>query len=177
MTQQLVFPGFEGLETRFVDALSQDPDEGWERKLLGLQQPATIEVTAYPTLTVLGNKVLEPRREVEKFPNPHPDRGMTITCRTDEFTCACPVTGQPDFASVEIVYIPRDWIVESKSLKLYLWSFRDEKAFHENLAGIILKDLEAALNPIFMRVILKFMPRGGIAIEASVETGVPEFDE
>lgn len=118
-------------------------------------------------LTMLGSKVLEPQTRVEKFPNPYPEKSLSINCRTDEFSCKCPVTGQPDFAAVEIEYVPDGWIVESKSLKLYLWSFRDEAMFHEYLAHKIADYLDEELKPRFLSVKLLFNPRGGIAITAT----------
>lgn len=94
--------------------------------------------------------------------NPHPGRDYEITCESAEFTCVCPLTGQPDFATVRITYVPGDSIVELKSLKLYLWSYRDEGAFHEDVTNRILDDLVAAIVPRRMAVVTDWLVRGGI---------------
>jgi 7-cyano-7-deazaguanine reductase len=119
-------------------------------------------------LTVLGHEA-GPQRKLETFPNHHPEREYTVTLSTREFTCLCPVTGQPDFAKIRIVYSPGERILESKSLKLYLWSFRDERVFHEHLANVVLDDLVEALAPRWCRVIAAFAPRGGIPITVAAE--------
>ena len=115
-------------------------------------------------LTVLGRDVRKPMRKLETFPNQHPGRPYTVTLESNEFTCVCPATGQPDFATVTIRYVPDQRIVESKSLKLYLWSFRDEGHFHEHVTNLILDDLVAALDPIRCEVVGAFNVRGGISI-------------
>ena len=115
-------------------------------------------------LTLLGNTVREPVRQLETFPNRHPGRHYTVTLETDEFTCVCPMTGQPDFATLTIRYVPDERIVESKSLKLYLWSYRNEGVFHEHVTNLILDDLVAALDPIWCEVVGAFKVRGGIAL-------------
>lgn len=122
-------------------------------------------------LTLLGREVTEPVRKLETFPNQHPDREYWVTLKTDEFTCICPMTGQPDFATITIRYVPDQRIVESKSLKLYLWSFRNEGAFHEHVTNTILDDLVEALDPLRCKVVGEFNVRGGIAItvEATYE--------
>lgn len=125
-------------------------------------------------LTLLGHEVKEPVRKLETFPNQHPGREYWVTLTTDEFTCVCPMTGQPDFATITIRYIPDQRILESKSLKLYLWSFRGEGVFHEHVINMILDDLVEALNPLRCEVIGEFNARGGIAI--TVEAGY-ERDE
>ncbi|MHB1488376.1 MAG: preQ(1) synthase [Acidimicrobiales bacterium] len=101
--------------------------------------------------------------------NPHPGRDYLIKCETPEFTCVCPMTGQPDFATVRIAYRPGPSIVELKSLKLYLWSYRNEGAFHEDVTNRILDDLVAALAPRTMTVVTDWLVRGGIhtVVEAS----------
>jgi len=104
----------------------------------------------------------EPRRELETFPNPKPERDYEILFEAPEFTCLCPRTGQPDFATLRISYVPHETCVELKSLKLYLWSFRDEGAFHEAVTNRILDDLVAATAPRRMRVEAEFYVRGGI---------------
>jgi 7-cyano-7-deazaguanine reductase len=120
-------------------------------------------------LTLLGQGKTEPRRELETFPNRHPNRDYVVELKTQEFTCVCPMTGQPDFANLTIRYIPDQRIVESKSLKLYLWSFRDEGVFHEHLTNVILDDLVAALDPRWCEVVADFWVRGGIGITVRAE--------
>jgi len=126
-------------------------------------------------LTLLGQNVRQPVRKLETFPNQHPGRPYVVTLVCDEFTCLCAATGQPDFATITIHYIPDQRIVESKSLKLYLWSFRDEGHFHEHVTNLILDDLVQALDPIKCEVIGDFKVRGGIAIkvEAKYERANP----
>ena len=106
----------------------------------------------------------EPSKQLETFPNPNPGRDYEIEFACPEFTCLCPRTGQPDFATITIRYVPDQRILESKSLKLYLWSFRDEGHFHEHVTNVILDDLVAALDPIRCEVIGAFNVRGGISI-------------
>jgi len=115
-------------------------------------------------LTLLGRDVQKPVRKLETFPNQHPGRPYTVTLESNEFTCLCPATGQPDFATITIRYVPDRRILESKSLKLYLWSFRDEGHFHEHVTNVILDDLVAALDPIRCEVVGAFNVRGGISI-------------
>ena len=103
-----------------------------------------------------------PSRDLELFPNPQPERDYTIRIRMPEFTCLCPKTGQPDFATLLLEYIPDRMCVELKSLKLYIWSFRDEGAFHEAVTNQILDDLVTATEPRFMRLTAIFNVRGGI---------------
>ncbi len=114
-------------------------------------------------LTLLGRKA-QPRRKLEVFPNHHPGRRYTVTLATEEFTCLCPATGQPDFAAITIAYIPGKWILESKSLKLYLWSYRDEGVFHEHVVNTICDDLVKVLDPQWIEVTAVFNARGGIGI-------------
>ena len=104
----------------------------------------------------------KPTRQLETFPNPTPSRNYEIRFACPEFTCLCPKTGQPDFATVRIAYVPGERCVELKSLKLYLWSFRDEGHFHEAVTNRILDDLVAAVAPARMTVEGDFMVRGGI---------------
>ena len=111
----------------------------------------------------------QPSKELETFPNPNPERDFVIRIRVPEFTCLCPKTGQPDFATFEIEYIADKLCVELKSLKLYMWSFRDEGAFHEAVTNEILNDLVAATQPRFMRITGKFNVRGGIYTDVVVE--------
>ncbi|MGA2552406.1 MAG: preQ(1) synthase [Burkholderiaceae bacterium] len=103
------------------------------------------------------------------FPNPNPERDYTIHMQVEEFTCLCPLTGQPDFARLSIDYIPDTLCVELKSLKLYLWSFRDQGAFHEAVTNQILDDLIRATTPRFMRVTARWNVRGGIFTNVEVE--------
>jgi 7-cyano-7-deazaguanine reductase len=103
-----------------------------------------------------------PAKRLETFPNPSPRRDYEIRFECPEFTCVCPMTGQPDFATIRIAYTPDKLCVELKSLKLYLWSFRDEGAFHEAVTNRILDDLVAAVKPRKMEVVGDFFVRGGI---------------
>ena len=103
-----------------------------------------------------------PSREIELFPNPQPGRDYTIRMRIPEFTCLCPRTGQPDFATLELEYVPDALCVELKSLKLYIWSFRDRGAFHEAVTNEIADLLVASLQPRFLRLAAQFNVRGGI---------------
>lgn len=104
----------------------------------------------------------QPSRDLELFPNPQPERDYTIRINIPEFTCLCPKTGQPDFATLLLEYIPDQQCVELKSLKMYVWSFRDEGAFHEAVTNEILDDLVKASAPRFMRLTAIFNVRGGI---------------
>ncbi|MDD1607535.1 MAG: 7-cyano-7-deazaguanine reductase [Methylococcaceae bacterium NSP1-2] len=104
----------------------------------------------------------QPSKDLETFVNPRPDRDYTIHISTPEFTCLCPKTGQPDFATIEIDYVPAALCVELKSLKLYMWSFRDRGAFHEAVTNEILDDIVKAIQPSFMRVRAEFNVRGGV---------------
>ncbi len=115
-------------------------------------------------LSLLGRDGAEGERTLETFPNHHPERDYTVTLHTDEFTCVCPLTGQPDFAAVTISYVPDRKIVESKSLKFYLQSFRNAGTFHEHVVNVILDDLVAALAPRWCKVTADFAVRGGIGI-------------
>jgi 7-cyano-7-deazaguanine reductase len=129
----------------------------------------------FEELTLLGRegRDAKPSRKLETFPNRHPNRDYIVTLETDEFTCVCPMTGQPDFARLNIRYIPDKRIIESKSLKLYLWSYRDEGAFHEHVANRILDDLVAALAPRWCKITAEFAVRGGIAITIEAEHQTP----
>ena len=104
----------------------------------------------------------QPSKQLEVFDNPHPDRDYTIRIRMPEFTCLCPKTGQPDFATLHLEYVPDVSCIELKSLKLYIWSFRDEGAFHEAVTNRILTDMVNACQPRYMRLTAEFMVRGGI---------------
>ncbi|CAB1276021.1 preQ(1) synthase [Candidatus Nitrosacidococcus tergens] len=104
----------------------------------------------------------QPSKTLETFPNPYPKRDYTIRIKIPEFTCLCPKTGQPDFATLHLEYIPDSHCVELKALKLYIWSYRDQGAFHEAVTNQILEDLVAVCNPRFMRLTSEFNVRGGI---------------
>ncbi|MDT8311993.1 MAG: preQ(1) synthase [Methylophaga sp.] len=104
----------------------------------------------------------QPSKQLETFDNAAPERDYTIHIETPEFTCLCPKTGQPDFATIKIDYVPDLKCVELKSLKMYFWSYREEGGFHEKLTNQILTDLVAATNPRFMRVTGIFNVRGGV---------------
>jgi 7-cyano-7-deazaguanine reductase len=115
------------------------------------------------SLTHLGDgPAAKAGKTLETFPNPQPGRDFVIHMEIPEFTCLCPKTGQPDFAILNLDYIPDRKCVELKSLKLYIWSFRNEGKFHEAVANEILGDLAKATNPRFMRLTAKFFVRGGI---------------
>jgi 7-cyano-7-deazaguanine reductase len=110
-----------------------------------------------------------PARQLETFPNPNPERDYEIAFEAPEFTCLCPMTAQPDFATIRIRYVPDQKCVELKSLKLYLWSFRDEGTFHEAVTNKIANDLIAALDPRYLYVEGDFFIRGGIKTVVKVE--------
>ena len=110
---------------------------------------------------------------LEAFENRHQDHDYWVRFNCPEFTSLCPITGQPDFAEIRIGYIPDERMVESKSLKLYLFSFRDEGAFHEDCVNIILKDLIKLMNPKYIEVTGFFTPRGGISIHPYTNWGRP----
>lgn len=122
-------------------------------------------------LTLLGKNKNQPSKELETFPNRHPGRNYTVELRTEEFTALCPATGQPDFGAITIRYVPGPRIVETKSLKLYLWSFRNEGCFQEHLVNIMLDDLVKALDPVWLEVTGEFGVRGGIGITVRAEHG------
>jgi 7-cyano-7-deazaguanine reductase len=102
---------------------------------------------------------------LETFDNKHPDRAYWVKFNCPEFTSLCPITGQPDFATIYINYIPGNLLVESKSLKLYLFSFRNHGAFHEDCVNIIMNDLIESMEPAYIEVWGKFLPRGGLSID------------
>ncbi len=120
------------------------------------------------SLTLLGRKS-QPSKKLEAFPNHNPERFYKVTLETDEFTCVCPATGQPDFASIRVDYVPDKKVVESKSFKLYLWSYRNEGVFHEHVVNTILDDLVKTLRPHYMKVTGVFGMRGGIRITVEAE--------
>ena len=108
-------------------------------------------------------------RDLDTFENPNPERDYTIHIDTPEFTCLCPLTGQPDFASIDIEYVPDQRCLELKSLKLYFWSYRDEGAFHEAVTNQMLSDMVTAISPRFMRINAEFNVRGGVYTRIVVE--------
>jgi len=114
-----------------------------------------------------------PSRRLATFPNPQPDRDYRIHMEIPEFTCICPKTGQPDFATLELDYVPERKCVELKSLKLYVWSYRSEGAFHEAVTNRILDDLVAATAPRYMRLRARFFVRGGIFTTVEAEHRAP----
>jgi 7-cyano-7-deazaguanine reductase len=110
---------------------------------------------------------------LEAFDNKHPENDYWVKFNCPEFTSLCPITGQPDFATIYLSYIPDGKLVESKSLKLYLFSFRNHGAFHEDCMNIIMKDLIALLDPKYIEVLGKFLPRGGLSIDPWCNYGKP----
>ena len=128
-------------------------------------------------LTLLGNRSVPYTFDydptlLETFVNKHPQNDYFVKFNCPEFTSLCPITGQPDFATLTIRYIPAKVLVESKSLKLYLFGFRNHGDFHEDVVNIIYNDLVALMKPKYMEVIGKFTPRGGISIDPFVNGGV-----
>ena len=117
----------------------------------------------------------QPSKELETFANPRPERDYTIRISIPEFTCLCPKTGQPDFATLELEYVPEKLCIELKALKMYIWSFRDEGAFHEDVTNQILSDLVAACAPRFMRLTAEFNVRGGIYTSVVAEHRDPSW--
>jgi len=117
----------------------------------------------------------QPSKTLETFDNPMPERDYTIRIHVPEFTCLCPKTGQPDFAEFHIEYVADKQCVELKSLKLYMWSFREEGAFHEKVTNDILGDLVAATKPRFMRLTANFNVRGGIYTTVVAEHRDPSW--
>lgn len=125
------------------------------------------------TQSLGGKPTALPTKTLETFPNPNTERDFHIHMEVPEFTCLCPKTGQPDFAVIYLDYIPDALCVELKSLKLYMWSFRDEGCFHEAVTNQILDDLATTISPKFMRVTAKFFVRGGIFTNVVAEHRKP----
>jgi 7-cyano-7-deazaguanine reductase len=138
-----------------------------ERTMTAMEK--TVKSSDFDDLTLLGGKTAKPVKQLETFPNHHRGREYLITMETEEFTTLCPLTGQPDFAKISIQYIPDQKILESKSLKLYLWSFRDKGVFHEHVSNEILDDIVSVLEPVFCKVKANFAVRGGISIKIETE--------
>jgi 7-cyano-7-deazaguanine reductase len=134
----------------------------------------------YAGLTQLGHHVAQPASpdvaQLERVPSPSRGKHYVVRFTCPEFTSLCPITGQPDFAHIVIDYIPRDWIVESKSLKLYLTSFRNHGAFHEACTMAIAEKLVTLLEPAWLRIGGYWYPRGGIPIDVFWQTGAPPAD-
>ena len=135
-------------------------------------------------MTLLGNQHTKYPQDydpsvLETFENKHPDREYFVKFNCPEFTSLCPITGQPDFATIYISYVPRIRMVESKSLKLYLFSFRNHGDFHEDCVNIIMNDLIRLMEPAYIEVWGKFLPRGGISIDPYANYGQPgtKFEE
>lgn len=128
------------------------------------------------SVTILGRATKLPASPdeavLERVPNPHPDANYVARFTAPEFTCLCPVTGQPDFAHLVIDYVPKDWLVESKSLKLFLTAFRNHGAFHEDATIAIAKRLVELLEPQFLRIGGYWFPRGGMPIDVFWQTGM-----
>lgn len=118
----------------------------------------------------------QPSQDLETFPNPTPNRDYTIRMRIPEFTCLCPKTGQPDFATLYIDYVPDATCIELKSLKLYIWSYRDQGAFHEAVTNQLLDDLVNVCQPRFMRITAEFYVRGGIYTTVVAEHHQPAWE-
>jgi 7-cyano-7-deazaguanine reductase len=116
-----------------------------------------------------------PTQLLETFPNPNPDRDYSVHIRIPEFTCLCPKTGQPDFATLRLEYVPDQRCVELKSLKLYAWSFRDQGVFHEAVTNRIVGDLVDVLQPRFLRLTARFNVRGGLYTTVVVEHRQPSW--
>jgi 7-cyano-7-deazaguanine reductase len=131
-------------------------------------------------LTQLGHRVELPASpgaaKLERVPNPSPGLNYVVRFTCPEFTALCPITGQPDFAHIVIDYIPRNWILESKSLKLYLASFRNHGAFHEACTMAIAERLKALLDPVWLRIGGYWFPRGGIPIDVFWQSAAPPSD-
>src|SRR6201987_6015406 len=117
-----------------------------------------------------------PTKQLETFANPETARDYTIRMQIPEFTCLCPRTGQPDFATLDLEYVPERLCVELKSLKLYIWSFRDRGAFHEAVTNEIADRLDAVVRPRFLRLTARFNVRGGIYTSVVVERRQPAWE-
>lgn len=134
-------------------------------------------MSQYSGLTQLGQRVVLPENPeqavLERVPNPEPGALYLVRFTAPEFTSLCPMTGQPDFAHLVIEYVPRDWLVESKSLKLFLGSFRNHGAFHEACSMQVARRLVATLEPEWLRLGAYWFPRGGMPIDVFWQTGAP----
>jgi 7-cyano-7-deazaguanine reductase len=128
-------------------------------------------------LTILGNTVREPTKKLEWFSAPEGGVLDMVTFKTEEFTAMCPITGQPDYATIEVTYQPEDRCLESKSFKLYLQTFRNEGAFCEQLAVTICNDIARAIRPMYIRVIVNQNPRGGIGLTAEASLSLGQIED
>jgi 7-cyano-7-deazaguanine reductase len=117
----------------------------------------------------------QPATAIDTFPNPSPGQDYTIRMNIPEFTCLCPKTGQPDFATLELEYVPDRLCIELKSFKLYLWSFRDHGSFHEAVTNQIIEHLAGTIAPRFMRLSARFNVRGGIYTSVIAERRAPQW--
>ncbi len=132
---------------------------------------------SYAGLTQLGQHTTQPANpdeaKLERVPSPNPGANYVVRFAAPEFTSLCPMTGQPDFAHLVIDYIPREWIVESKSLKLFLTSFRNHGSFHEACTMTVATRITELLDPVWLRIGAYWFPRGGIPIDVFWQTGTP----
>ena len=140
--------------------------------------PSSVEYAPLSCDPLTGTRMVDrnitlPQSHVETFPNPNPGRDFVIRIRIPEFTCLCPVTGQPDFAEILLEYIPEGACVELKSLKLYTWSFRERGCFHEAVTNEIADTLACAMAPRFLRVTGTFNVRGGLYTSVVAEHRAP----
>ncbi len=140
-----------------------------------MAKKTTKKNSIYGSLTQLGGKTGLPESSeqavIERVPNPHKGTEYLVRFAAPEFTSICPITGAPDFAHLVIDYVPRDWLVESKSLKLFLGSFRNHGAFHEDCTVGIAKRLVKEIKPVWLRIGGYWYPRGGIPIDVFYQTG------
>ncbi len=118
----------------------------------------------------------QPSKDLQNFPNPHPQRDYVVHMDLPEFTCLCPLTGQPDFAHFLLDFVPDQLCVELKSLKLYLWSFRDEGGFHEDMTNRIADTVIALIQPRYLRFLARWYVRGGLVTDVLVEHRQPGWD-
>ena len=139
-----------------------------------------IKKNIYDDLTMLGSETDQPnspeKAKLEKVPNPQSGTQFNVRFVAPEFTSLCPMTGQPDFAHLVIDYVPKDWLVESKSLKLFLTSFRNHGAFHEDCTVSVGKKIVETLDPFWLRIGGYWYPRGGIPIDVFYQTSLPPQD-
>jgi len=165
--------GFAGMIPRAFGAFSYAARVSSVRRSASTASGESI----YKHATQLGKQVGLPQNpesaSIDKVPNPNPGTNYLVRFSCPEFTSICPVTGQPDFAHLVIDYVPRDWLVESKSLKLFLGSFRNHGAFHEDCTVLVGKRLVNELDCIWLRIGGYWYPRGGIPIDVFYQTGAP----
>jgi 7-cyano-7-deazaguanine reductase len=150
--------GFSGAPPGEQEALSASPPHRVKKRRAMITSSASF-LAAFARRSPMPTR---PRQRLQTFRNPAPGRDYRIQMETAEFTCLCPLTGQPDFATLQLEYVPEALCIELKSLKLYLWGYRDQGAFHEAVTNRILDDLVRAARPRFMRLSARFNVRGGI---------------